>query len=249
MGGSGAGSGDAADDPANTPADDLRGPVKHYHGHRDRLRARILKGDGSGLADYEVLELLLCAFIPRRDVKPIAKALLARFGGVSAVLAAAPERLMEIDGVGEISAGYIRATHILFQRAAADAVRERPVIGSWSALLNYVRLALRHETAEQLRVLFLDRKNQLIADETLGRGTVDHTPVYPREVARRALELAASSVILVHNHPSGDPTPSRADIDMTREVEKALSALAIRLHDHLVVGQAETLSMKSKGLI
>jgi DNA repair protein RadC len=226
-----------------------RGPTRHFHGHRDRLRQRLLQGDGSVLQDYELLEMLLCAFIPRRDVKPIAKDLLARFGTVSAALAAAPQRLVEVDGIGETTAAYMRATHLLMQRAAADQVRDRPVITNWAALLNYVRLALRHETSEQVRVLFLDRKNRLVADEVLGRGTVDHAPVYPREVARRALELAASAIILVHNHPSGDPTPSKADIDMTREVEAALQALDIRLHDHLVVGATDTVSMKARGLI
>lgn len=156
---------------------------------------------------------------------------------------------MEVKGLGESAAAYIRATHLLLQRAAADQVKDRPVISNWAALLNYVRLGLRHETSEQARVLFLDRKNKLIADEVVGRGTVDHAPVYPREIARRALELAASAVILVHNHPSGDPTPSKADIDLTREIEKALKALEIRLHDHLVVGASETVSMKAKGLI
>jgi len=177
-------------------------PTKHYHGHRERLRARILQGDGSGLADYELLELLLCAFIPRIDVKPIAKELMGRFGSVSGVFAAAPERLMETKGVGGSAAAYLRATNLLLRTAAGDAVRGKPVISNWAALLNYVRMALRHETSEQVRVLFLDRKNQLMADEVLGRGTVDHAPVYPREIARRALELAASSVILVHNHPT-----------------------------------------------
>lgn len=245
MAGEGAGKGKVDADKGR----DAGKPVRHYHGHRERLRQRILKGDGSGLADYELLELLLCAFIPRVDVKPIAKDLIARFGSVSAVLAAPPERLAEVKGLGESAAAYIRATHLLLQRAAGDQVRDRPVISNWAALLNYVRLALRHETAEQARVLFLDRKNKLIADEIVGRGTVDHAPVYPREIARRALELAASAVILVHNHPSGDPTPSRADIDLTREIEKALVALEIRLHDHLVVGASETVSMKAKGLI
>jgi DNA repair protein RadC len=226
---------------------DGTGPVRHFHGHRERLRARVLKADAA-LQDYELLELLLCAFIPRVDVKPIAKALLDRFGSVSAVMAAAPERLMEVKGVGETTAAYLRATHLLLQRAAADPVRERPVISSWGALLTYVRAAMRHETAEQVRALFLDRKNKLIADEVTGRGTVDHAPVYPREIARRAVELSASAVILVHNHPSGDPTPSRADIEMTRAVEQALGALDIRLHDHLVVGAGEPLSMKAKGL-
>jgi DNA repair protein RadC len=225
------------------------GATRHYHGHRERVRQRVLKGDGAHLADYELLEVLLCAFIPRIDVKPIAKDLLARFGTVSGVMAAPAERLMEIKGVGESAAAYMRVTHLLLQRAAADEVKDRPVISNWAALLNYVRLALRHETAEQARVLYLDRKNKLIADEVAGRGTVDHAPVYPREIAKRALELAASSIILVHNHPSGDPTPSKADIDLTRDIIKALSALDIKLHDHLVVGASDTVSMKAKGLI
>jgi DNA repair protein RadC len=225
------------------------GPTKHFHGHRERLRQRVLKGDGSGLADYELLELLLCAFIPRVDVKPLAKELIAKFGSVSGALAAPPERLMEVKGVGETAAAYMRATHLLLQQAAADQVKDRPVISNWAALLNYVRLALRHEKSEQARVLYLDRKNKLIADEIAGRGTVDHAPVYPREIAKRALELAASAVILVHNHPSGDPTPSRADIDLTREIAAALQPLGVKLHDHLVVGAAETVSMKAKGLI
>ena len=224
------------------------GPARHYHGHRERLRDRVLRADGPELADYELLETLLCAFIPRIDTKPIAKELLAKFGSVSAVLAAPPERLKEVSGVGDIAAAYMKAAHLLMQRAAGDGVRKQPVITNWSALESYVRTALQHEKSEQVRVLFLDRKNRLIEDKVMGRGTVDHAPVYPREIAKRALELSASAVILVHNHPSGDPTPSRADIEMTREIEKTLGALQIRLHDHLVVGTAGTLSMKSKGL-
>jgi DNA repair protein RadC len=165
------------------------------------------------------------------------------------VFAAPPERLMEVKGVGEPTAAYIRATNLLMQRAAGDQVKDKPVISNWAALLNYVKLALRHEKSEQARVLYLDRKNKLVADEIAGRGTVDHAPVYPREIAKRALELQASAVILVHNHPSGDPTPSKADVDLTRDIEKALAALDIRLHDHLVVGAADTVSMKAKGLI
>lgn len=224
-------------------------PVKHYHGHRERIRDRIMRGDGDHMDDYEILEVLLCAFIPRVDVRPIAKTMVDRFGTVSAALAATPERLKEIEGIGEATAAYIRATHLLMQRAAADQVRDRPVISNWAALLNYVKLALRHEKSEQARVIYLDRKNKLIADEVAGRGTVDHAPIYPREIARRALELSASAIILVHNHPSGDPTPSRADIDLTREIEKALAPLEIKVHDHLVVGAKETVSMKAKGLI
>ncbi|HOY77304.1 MAG TPA: DNA repair protein RadC [Hyphomonadaceae bacterium] len=225
------------------------GPTRHYHGHRERLRQRIMEGDGSALRDYELLELLLCAFIPRVDTKPIAKELIARFGTVSAALGASPERLMEVKGIGETAAAYIRAANLLMQQAARDEIVDRPVISNWAALLNYVSLRIRHEKSEQARVLYLDRKNKLIADEKAGQGTVDHAPVYPREIARRALELSASSIILVHNHPSGDPTPSRADIDLTREIERALAPLEIKVHDHLVVGARETISMKSKGLI
>jgi DNA repair protein RadC len=231
------------------PRGAAEGPVKHFHGHRERLRQRILTGDGAGLAEYELLELLLCAFIPRVDVKPIAKDLIARFGSVSAALAAPPERLMEVKGLGETVAAYIRATNLLMQTAAGEQVKDRPVISNWAALLNYVSLKIKHEKTEQARVLYLDRKNKLIADEKAGQGTVDHAPVYPREIARRALELSASAVILVHNHPSGDPTPSRADVELTRDIEKALAPLEIKVHDHLVVGAQETISMKAKGLI
>lgn len=241
----GGGDGDSIKPKARARKD---GPARHYHGHRERLRDRVLRAEGPELADYELLETLLCAFIPRVDVKPIAKDLLARFGSVSAALAAPPERLKEIDGLGEASAAYMKATHLLMQRAAGDGVRRREVITNWSALEAYVKTALQHEAAEQVRALFLDRKNGLSEDRVMGRGTVDHAPVYPREIAKRALELSASAVILVHNHPSGDPTPSRADIEMTREIEKTLGALQIRLHDHLIVGTAGTLSMKAKGL-
>ena len=223
--------------------------MKHFHGHRERLRQRILKDGGAGLADYELLELLLCAFIPRIDVKPIAKELLQRLGSVSAVLAASPERLMETKGVGEAAAAYIRATNLLLHQAATDQVKDRPVISNWAALLNYVSTKIKHEKTEQARVLYLDRKNKLIADELAGQGTVDHAPIYPREIARRALELSASAVILVHNHPSGDPTPSRADVELTRDIERALAPFEIKVHDHLVVGARETASMKAKGLI
>jgi len=196
-----------------------------------------------------LLETLLFAFIPRRDVKPIAKALLKRFGSLSAVLSAEARDLVSIDGIGENAAAYLRAVNELHQRAAREEIAARPVISSWNALLAYVRQALQHETREQFRVVFLDRKNQLIADEVMGHGTVDHAPVYPREIARRALELAASALILVHNHPSGDTTPSRADIDMTREIIDALTPLEITVHDHLIVGKGGVTSFKSAGLI
>ena len=179
-------------------------PAKpHWQGHRDRLRGKLIKRGATALDDYELLETLLFAFIPRRDVKPIAKALLKRFGSLSAVLAADAEALIKVSGVGETVAAYIKATQEIGYRASREEIAARPVISSWAALLAYVRQQLQHETREQFRVLFLDKKNQLIADEMRGHGTVDHAPVYPREIARRALELSASALILVHNHPSG----------------------------------------------
>lgn len=221
----------------------------HWQGHRERLRGKLLTRGPGALDDYELLETLLFAFIPRRDVRPVAKALLARFGSLSAVLSAEPRALTDVSGIGETAAAYLRAANELHLRAQREEIAARPAISSWNALLAYVRQSLQHETREQFRVLFLDRKNQLIADELMGHGTVDHAPVYPREIARRALELSASALILVHNHPSGDTTPSRADIDMTREIIDALSPLEITVHDHLIAGTGGVSSFKSAGLI
>lgn len=221
----------------------------HWQGHRERLRGKLLKRGAGALDDYEVLEVLLMAFIPRRDVKPIAKALQARFGSLSAILAAPSSELVTVTGVGETVATYLKAIAELNARAAREEIKKKTAISSWSALIDYVRTELQHEKREQFRVLFLDRKNQLIADEIMGHGTVDHAPVYPREVARRALELQASSLVLVHNHPSGDTTPSRADIDITREIIDALDAFEITVHDHLIVGTGGVTSLKSAGLI
>ncbi len=221
----------------------------HWQGHRERLRGKLLKRGAGALDDYEVLEVILMAFIPRRDVKPVAKALLARFGSLSGVLAAPAADLVKIDGIGETVAAYLKAITELQSRAAREEIRQRPAISSWTALVSYVRTELQHEGREQFRVLFLDRKNQLIADEVMGQGTVDHAPVYPREIARRALELQASSLILVHNHPSGDTTPSRADIDMTREIISVLDPLDITVHDHLIAGTGGVTSFRSSGLI
>ncbi|MEM1106861.1 MAG: DNA repair protein RadC [Pseudomonadota bacterium] len=221
----------------------------HWQGHRERLRGKLLTRGPGALDDYELLEALLFAFIPRRDVKPVAKDLLERFGSISAVLSAPRTDLVAVRGIGEAAAAYLCAVHELRLRAAREEMTARPVISSWSALIAYVTQALQHETREQFRVLFLDRKNQLICDEVLGIGTVDHAPVYPREIARRGLEVAASALILVHNHPSGDPSPSRADIDMTREVIDALTPLEMTVHDHLIVGRGGVTSFKSAGLI
>lgn len=224
-------------------------PKPHWLGHRDRLRQKLLTRGADALDDYELLETLLFAFLPRRDVKPIAKALLARFGSLSAIFAADPEDIAAIDGMGDTSAAYLKATAALSARAAVEEIAAKPIISSWTALVTYVRTQLQHETREQFRVLFLDTKNQLIADEIMSRGTVDQAPVYPREIARRALELSASSLILVHNHPSGDTKPSRADIDITRELIDALMSFDISVHDHLIVGTGGVTSFKSAGLI
>ena len=196
-----------------------------------------------------MLELFLFRSIPRRDVKPLAKQLLVRFGSLSAVLGAAPAELQGVKGVGEALALDLKLLHEAAVRAAREQVARRPVISSWSALLAYVKTALAHEAREQFRVLFLDRKNNLVADEVQNRGTVDHTPVYPREIVKRALELSSSAIILVHNHPSGDPTPSKSDILMTREIVAAAKALSITVHDHLVIGRTGHASFKSLGLL
>ncbi|MEM0987054.1 MAG: DNA repair protein RadC [Pseudomonadota bacterium] len=221
----------------------------HWMGHRDRLRGKLLSRGPSVLEDYELLEALLFAFIPRRDVKPVAKALLARFGSLSGIFAAEPKDLVKVEGIGETAAAYLKTVQDMHGRIAREEIASKPVISSWSVLSTYVRTQLQHETREQFRVLFLDRKNQLMADELLGLGTVDHAPVYPREIARRAIELAASAVILVHNHPSGDPTPSRADIDVTRTIIDALDAIDITVHDHLIAGRNGVTSFKANGLI
>ena len=220
----------------------------HYAGHRDRLRERALAGGLAALPDYEVLELQPFRSIPRGDVKPLAKQLLARFGSLGGVLGATPEELKTVRGVGDALALDLKLAHETALRMGRDLIGKRPVISSWSALLAYVRTALAHEAREQFRVLFLDKKNQLIADEVMNRGTVDHAPVYPREVMRRALELSASAVILVHNHPSGDPTPSSADIEMTSQVVEAGRALRIAVHDHLIAGRDGVASLKALGL-
>lgn len=221
----------------------------HRAGHRERLRDRFLRGGDSAVQDYELLELILFRSKVRGDVKPLAKTLIKTFGGFAEALAAPIERLKEIDGVGEATAVEMKIVHAASVRLAQQRVLRRPVISSWDDLLAYCRTAMADEKIEQFRILFLDKKNILIADEVQGRGTVDHTPVYPREVVKRALELSASAIILVHNHPSGDPTPSRADIDMTNQIVKAAQALGVRVHDHLIIGHRSEASFKGLGLI
>ncbi|TWT13653.1 JAB domain-containing protein [Reyranella sp. CPCC 100927] len=220
----------------------------HYWGHRQRVRDRVQASGVEGFQDYELLELLLFHAIERIDVKPLAKQLLARFGTLGDVLSADTERLKD-EGVDPRTVVLFRTVREAGLRLARREVIDKPVIGSWQKLIDYCHAALQYEKTEQFRILFLDRKNVLIADEVQQRGTVDHTPVYPREVVKRALELNASALILVHNHPSGDPTPSRADIDMTKEVKVAAKALGIEVHDHLVIGRKNHASFRSLGLL
>ena len=201
------------------------------------------------MPDYELLELVLFAAVPRQDTKPLAKALIARFGSFAEVIAAKRERLLEIPGAGEAVVNQLKIVEAAATRLAKAQVIGRPALSSWTALLDYCMAAMGRSPNEEFRVLFLDRKNVLVADEVQSRGTVDHTPVYPREIVRRALEHGASAIILVHNHPSGDPTPSRADIDMTREIAAAAKALKIAVHDHLVIGRHGHASFKSLGLL
>ena len=221
----------------------------HYHGHRQRLRERLIDKGGETLADYEVLECLLFAGQPRGDVKPLAKALIQQFGSLGAVLAAEPRALSQVTGVGAASVAALKATEEAAKRLTREELIERPVLSSWDKLLAYCRTIIGREEVERFHLLFLDRKNQLIADETQQRGTVDHTPVYTREVVKRALELGASALILVHNHPSGDTTPSRADIAMTQEIVEAARKLGIAVHDHVIISKSGHNSFRSLGLL
>lgn len=221
----------------------------HFHGHRERLRARFKEGGADALADYEMLELLLFRSIPRRDTKQLAKDLIARFGSLADVLSAPHDRLCEVPGVKSAT-----ALDLSLVRAAAGAltlgrVAGKEVLSSWSQVLDYCRTSMAFGAIEQFRILFLDKKNQLLRDELQQSGTIDHTPVYPREVVKRALELEASALILVHNHPSGDPTPSRADISMTNAIVKAAEPLGVVVHDHVIVAREGHASLRALGLI
>lgn len=224
-------------------------PPSYLRDHRKRLRARFLDGGAAAMPDYELLEMLLFGAIPRADVKPLARALLERFGDLASVISASPASLRQVDGVGEGVVCALKLAEAMAARLARARVMNRPVISSWQALLDYCHTAMAHREAEHFRVLFLDRKNALIADEEQGRGTVDHVPVYPREVVKRALELGASALIVVHNHPSGDPTPSQADIAMTRRLAEASAALGLALHDHLIVARGGHTSFRAEGLL
>ncbi|MBL6947051.1 MAG: DNA repair protein RadC [Rhodospirillales bacterium] len=218
-------------------------------GHRNRLRERFLKGGADALPDYEMLELLLFQAQPRRDMKPLAKRLLKTFGSFSSVISAEPAALKDVDGAGEAVVVALKTVQAAALRLAREEIMNQPVLSSWDKLIAYCRAAMGHHKTEQFRILFLNRQNALIADEVQQSGTVDHTPVYPREVVKRALELGATAIIMVHNHPSGDPTPSKADIDMTKEVEDSGSRLGIVLHDHLIMTKAGHSSFKDMGLL
>lgn len=209
----------------------------HYLGHRARLKARFLEGGPESLPDYELMELVLFRTLPRADVKPLAKQLIAQFGSFADVLAAPYERLVEIKGIKDATATDFKVIEAAARRFAKGAIGKRPVLSSWSAVIDYCRTAMAFDDRERFRILFLDKKNALITDEVQQSGTIDHTPVYPREVVRRALELRATALILVHNHPSGDPTPSRADIEMTRTIVEIAKPLGIAIHDHVIVGR------------
>ncbi|HEY1363816.1 MAG TPA: DNA repair protein RadC [Xanthobacteraceae bacterium] len=221
----------------------------HYRGHRQRLRERFLAAGAQALADYELVELVLFRAIPQRDLKPLAKELLVRFGSFAEVISAPAERLKEVKGLSDAAVTELKIVQAAATRLLRGEIRQRQVLSSWSSVLDYCRSAMAFADREEFRILFLDKRNHLIADEQHQIGTVDHTPVYPREVLKRALELAATAVILVHNHPSGDPTPSRADIEMTRAIVEVARPLGIAVHDHIIVGKDGHASLKALKLM
>ena len=223
--------------------------ARHYHGHRERLRERFRKGGADALPDYELLELILFRTMRQGDTKPLAKRLIDTFGSFAEVVNGSEARLAEIKGVGEATITDLKLIAASANRIARGAIKKQVALGSWSAVIDYCRTAMAFADKEQFRILFLDKRNQLIADEVQQTGTVDHTPVYPREVVKRALELSATAIILVHNHPSGDPTPSNADIQMTKQIAGIAGSLGIAVHDHIVVGKNGHASLKGLKLI
>lgn len=239
----------AASEQPPAGAGELKEEAAHYLGHRQRLRDRFMESGASALADYELLELVLFRAIPRRDVKPLAKALIKRFGSFAETAAARPERLREIEGLGEAAIVEIKLAEAVATRLARGKIEARQTLSSFIDVLDYCRTAMAYADREEFRVLFLDKRNALIADEVQGVGTIDHTPVYPREIIRRALELGASALILAHNHPSGDPTPSAADIRMTKDIVAIAEPFGITVHDHLIVGKHGQTSFRGQKLI
>ncbi|APO88016.1 DNA repair protein RadC [Marivivens sp. JLT3646] len=226
-----------------------KGQPSYIKDHRTRLRERFMTGGAAALPDYEMLELVLFRAIPRQDVKPLAHALLDQFGDFGRVITAPTTTLKGVKGVGDAVVVELKIIEAAAQRLARSKIMQRQVISSWNEVLDYCHTVMAHRETEQFRILFLDRKNILIADEEQSKGTVDHVPVYPREVVKRSLELNASALILVHNHPSGDPTPSEADITITHQIAQALTVMGITLHDHLIIGKSRELSFRSEGLI
>lgn len=237
------------DDVTSVPALPTGRTPSYMRDHRKRLRDRFMQGGAHAVPDYELLELVLFRAIPRQDVKPLARALIETFGDFNRVLSAPLAQLMQVKGVGNAVAVELKVVEAAAHRLARAKVMQRHVVSSWSALLDYCHTVMAHRDTEQFRILYLDTKNALIADEAQAQGTLDHVPVYPREIVKRALELNAASIILVHNHPSGDPTPSEADIQMTRQVSTAAKALGITVHDHLIIGKSCELSFRSQGLL
>ncbi|MEQ8356576.1 MAG: DNA repair protein RadC [Kiloniellaceae bacterium] len=239
------------DDKPGAAADTPTGTTKtpHFHGHRQRLKDRFLKTGGDQLADYELLELVLFQALPRRDVKPLAKDLLDRFGSFANVITAEPSLIRQVPGAGDAVVIALKTVAAAGERLARDEMAAAPVLGNWDKLLRYCRTAMGREGREHFRVLFLNRKNVLIKDEVQWRGTIDHTPLYPREVVKRALDLQAAALIMVHNHPSGDPTPSQADIDMTQQVAEAAKSMGIVLHDHLIIARSGHTSFRDMGYL
>ncbi len=241
---------DMPGDADEAEASSLPGKLPSYIAdHRKRLRSRFMEGGAAALPDYELLELVLFRAIPRQDVKPLARLLLETFGDFNRVISATPARLLMVKGVGDAVVQELKIVEAAAQRLMRAKVINRPVLSSWDALLDYCHTAMAHRENEQFRILYLDRKNVLIADEEQANGTVDHVPVYPREVVKRALEVNASALIMVHNHPSGDPTPSEADISMTLQVQEAAQVLGITLHDHLIIGKSREVSFRSAGYL
>lgn len=224
-------------------------PSHDHHGHRDRLRARFVKAGPEGIADYELLEILLFSALPRRDVKPLAKSLIRHFGSLGRVMTAEIQELTKVKGISENTAILIKTVESSSRMMLKEQMAARPVLSSWQALLDYLHLSMAYEKKEHFRILFLNRRNELISDEVQQSGTIDHTPVYPREIVKRALELGATAIILVHNHPSGDAEPSTSDIEMTGEIVRAAAALGVTVHDHLIIAQNGHTSFKSMGLL
>jgi DNA repair protein RadC len=241
---------DPAPDPTAGPAAPTpAAETPHYHGHRERLRERFRSAGPDALSDYELLEMALFPALPRRDTKPLAKALLKKFGAFAEVVHAPEARLREVEGIGDAAIHQLKLIAAAATRVARGEVARRATLSSWNEVIDYCRVAMAFADKEQFRILFLDKRNQLIADEVQQRGTVDHTPVYPREVIKRALELSATAIILVHNHPSGDPSPSQADITMTRAIVDIAKPLGIAVHDHIIVGRKGHASLKGMKLI